>query len=131
MRVLLVEDDRALSLGIQHALEREGWRADALGDGEQAEGVGLPGQNDMAVLDLGLPRKNGMDVPSSWRVRGVLMSVLLLTAREQLADRVAGLDAGADDYLVKPFDLPELLGRLRALSGRAVAGCAGTRPVRP
>ena len=131
MRVLLVEDDRALSLGIQHALEREGWRVDVLSDGEQAEGVGLLGQHDMAVLDVGLPRKNGMDVPSSWRVRGVLMSVLLLTAREQLADRVAGLDAGADDYLVKPFDLPELLGRLRALSGRAVAGCAGTRPVRP
>ena len=119
MRVLLVEDDRALSLGIQHALEREGWRVDVLSDGEQAEGVGLLGQHDMAVLDVGLPRKNGMDVLRSWRARGVRMPVLLLTARDQLADRVAGLDAGADDYLVKPFDLPELLARLRALRRRA------------
>ena len=119
MRVLLVEDDRALSLGIQHALEREGWRVDVLSDGEQAEGVGLLSQHDMAVLDVGLPRKNGMDVLRSWRARGVRMPVLLLTARDQLADRVAGLDAGADDYLVKPFDLPELLARLRALRRRA------------
>ena len=119
MRVLLVEDDRALSLGIQHALEREGWRVDVLSDGEQAEGGGLLGQHDMAVLDVGLPRKNGMDVLRSWRARGVRMPVLLLTARDQLADRVAGLDAGADDYLVKPFDLPELLARLRALRRRA------------
>jgi DNA-binding response OmpR family regulator len=119
MRVLLVEDDRALSLGIQHALEREGWRVDALADGEQAAGVGLLGQHDMAVLDLGLPRRSGMDVLRAWRARGVRLPVLLLTARDQLADRVAGLDAGADDYLVKPFDLPELLARLRALRRRA------------
>ncbi len=119
MRVLLVEDDRALSLGIQHALEREGWRVDALTDGEQAEGVGLLGQHDMAVLDVGLPRKSGMEVLRTWRARGARLPVLLLTARDQLADRVAGLDAGADDYLVKPFDLPELLARLRALRRRA------------
>jgi len=119
VRVLLVEDDRALSLGIQHALEREGWRVDALTDGEQAEGVGLLGQHDMAVLDVGLPRKSGMEVLRTWRARGARLPVLLLTARDQLADRVAGLDAGADDYLVKPFDLPELLARLRALRRRA------------
>ncbi len=119
MRVLLVEDDRALSLGIQHALEREGWQVDALADGEQALGIGLLGQHDMAVLDLGLPRKSGMDVLRAWRARGARLPVLLLTARDQLADRVAGLDAGADDYLVKPFDLPELLARLRALRRRA------------
>ena len=119
MRVLLVEDDRALSLGIQHALEREGWQVDALADGEQALGIGLLGQHDMAVLDIGLPRKSGMDVLRAWRARGARLPVLLLTARDQLADRVAGLDAGADDYLVKPFDLPELLARLRALRRRA------------
>lgn len=119
MRVLLVEDDRALSLGIQHALESEGWRVDWLPDGEQAVGVGLQGEHDMAVLDLGLPRLSGMDVLRAWRTRGARMPVLLLTARDQLADRVAGLDAGADDYLVKPFDLPELLARLRALRRRA------------
>jgi two-component system, OmpR family, response regulator len=119
MRVLLVEDDRALSLGVQHALQAEGWRVDVLADGEQAVGVGQQGEHDMAVLDLGLPRKSGMEVLREWRARGVRLPVLLLTARDQLADRVAGLDAGADDYLVKPFDLPELLARLRALRRRA------------
>ena len=118
MRVLLVEDDRAVSLGVQHALEREGWRVDALADGEPACSVGLLGQHDLAVLDLGLPRKSGMEVLRHWRAHGVRMPVLLLTARDQLADRVSGLDAGADDYLVKPFDLPELLARLRALRRR-------------
>jgi two-component system OmpR family response regulator len=70
MRVLLVEDDRALSLGIQHALEREGWRVDALGDGEQAASEGLLGHHDVAVLDLGLPRKSGMEVLRHWRAQG-------------------------------------------------------------
>ncbi len=119
MRILLVEDDRALSLGIQHALEREGWRVDVLADGEQAAQVGLQGEHSLAILDLGLPRKSGMDVLRHWRAQGVAMPVLLLTARDDLADRVQGLDAGADDYLVKPFDLPELLARLRALRRRA------------
>jgi DNA-binding response OmpR family regulator len=119
MRVLLVEDDRALSLGIQHALAHEGWRVDALADGELAVGVGLENQHDMAVLDLGLPGCSGMGVLRAWRAKGVRMPVLLLTARDHLQDRVAGLDAGADDYLVKPFDLPELLARLRALRRRA------------
>lgn len=119
MRVLLVEDDRALSLGIQHALQAEGWRVDALADGEQAAHAATGGDHSVAVLDLGLPRKSGMDVLRHWRAAGVRMPVLLLTARDQLADRVAGLDAGADDYLVKPFDLPELLARLRALHRRA------------
>ena len=119
MRVLLVEDDRALSLGIQHALEREGWRVDVLGDGEQAAQIGLLGEHGLAVLDIGLPRKSGMDVLRHWRGHGVTMPVLLLTARDDLTDRVQGLDAGADDYLVKPFDLPELLARLRALRRRA------------
>lgn len=119
MRVLLVEDDRALCLGIQHALQREGWQVDALADGEQAAQVGTEGQHTVAVLDIGLPRKSGMDVLRHWRTHGVTMPVLLLTARDDLADRVQGLDAGADDYLVKPFDLPELLARLRALRRRA------------
>lgn len=119
MRVLLVEDDRALTLGIQHALEREGWRVDVLTDGEQAARVGLLGEHGLAVLDIGLPRKSGMDVLRHWRANGVAMPVLLLTARDDLTDRVQGLDAGADDYLVKPFDLPELLARLRALRRRA------------
>ena len=119
MRILLVEDDRALSLGIQHALEREGWRVDWLADGEQAMSEGLVGHHDLAVLDLGLPRRGGLEVLRHWRSRGARLPVLLLTARDELADRVQGLDAGADDYLVKPFDLPELLARLRALKRRA------------
>jgi DNA-binding response OmpR family regulator len=119
VRVLLVEDDRALSLGVQHALEREGWRVDVLADGEQAAQFGLQGEHSLAVLDLGLPRKSGMEVLRHWRAHGARMPVLLLTARDDLADRVQGLDAGADDYLVKPFDLPELLARLRALHRRA------------
>ena len=119
MRILLVEDDRALSLGIQHALEREGWRVDVLADGEQAMGEGVAGQHDLAVLDLGLPRRDGLSVLRHWRAQGARMPVLLLTARDELSDRVQGLDAGADDYLVKPFDLPELLARLRALRRRA------------
>lgn len=119
MRILLVEDDRALGLGVQHALEREGWRVDLLADGEQAMSEGLLGHHDLAVLDLGLPRRDGLDVLRHWRAQGARLPVLLLTARDELGDRVQGLDAGADDYLVKPFDLPELLARLRALKRRA------------
>lgn len=119
MRILLVEDDPALSLGVASGLEREGWSVDVLGDGEQAQSEGLVGQYDLCILDLGLPRRDGMDVLRHWRSRGVRMPVMLLTARDELRDRVAGLDAGADDYLVKPFDLPELLARIRALKRRA------------
>jgi len=119
LRVLLVEDDPALSLGVARALEREGWGVDVLGDGAQAMAEGLVGQFDLAVLDLGLPKRDGMEVLRHWRSRGAKLPVLLLTARDELADRVQGLNAGADDYLVKPFDLPELVARLRALKRRA------------
>ena len=119
MRILLVEDDPALSLGVARGLEREGWQVDVLGDGEQAMSEGVMGRYDMSILDLGLPRRDGMEVLRHWRAKGIRMPVLLLTARDELTDRVQGLDAGADDYLVKPFDLPELLARLRALKRRA------------
>jgi two-component system, OmpR family, response regulator len=119
MRILLVEDDPALSLGVARSLMREGWQVDALGDGEQALSEGLLGEHDLCILDLGLPRRDGLDVLRHWRAKGVRMPVLLLTARDELQDRVQGLDAGADDYLVKPFDLPELLARVRALKRRA------------
>jgi two-component system, OmpR family, response regulator len=119
MRILLVEDDPALALGVTHALQREGWRVDVLGDGEQALTEGLVAQYDIALLDLGLPRRDGMEVLRTWRARGEKLPVLLLTARDELADRVRGLDAGADDHLAKPFELPELLARLRALKRRA------------
>ncbi len=119
MRVLLVEDDQALSLGVRRALEREGWQVDGLADGLSALQAGLGGEHDVAVLDLGLPGRDGMEVLRHWRSRGVRMPVLLLTARDELSDRVQGLDAGADDHLAKPFDIPELLARLRALRRRA------------
>ncbi|MEW6705491.1 MAG: response regulator transcription factor [Pseudomonadota bacterium] len=119
MRILLVEDDPALSLGVARALEREGWGVDVLADGVQATAEGLINQFDLAVLDLGLPRKDGMEVLRHWRSRGAKLPVLLLTARDELSDRVQGLNAGADDYLVKPFDVPELVARLRALKRRA------------
>lgn len=126
MRILLVEDDRALGLGVQHALEREGWRVDLLADGEHAMSEGLLGHHDLAILDLGLPRRDGLDVLRHWRSHGARMPVMLLTARDELNDRVQGLDAGADDYLVKPFDVPELLARLRALKRRAAGRLAET-----
>jgi two-component system, OmpR family, response regulator len=119
MRILLVEDDPALSLGIARALEREGWSVDVLADGAQAIAAQPMAQFDLAVLDLGLPRKDGMEVLRHWRGHGAKLPVLLLSARDELVDRVQGLDAGADDYLVKPFDLPELIARLRALKRRA------------
>ncbi|TMH01831.1 MAG: response regulator transcription factor [Betaproteobacteria bacterium] len=119
MRILLVEDDPALSLGVARALEREGWGVDVLNDGEQAAAHGLIDQFDLAILDLGLPKRDGMEVLRGWRGRGAKLPVLLLTARDELGDRVQGLNAGADDYLVKPFDLPELVARLRALKRRA------------
>ncbi len=119
MRILLVEDDGALSLGISRAFEREGWRVDVLGDGQQAMAEGLAAQYDVAVLDLGLPRRDGMEVLRHWRARGARLPVLLLTARDELQDRVQGLNAGADDYLTKPFDVAELVARLRALKRRA------------
>jgi DNA-binding response OmpR family regulator len=119
MRILLVEDDSALCLGVSRAFEREGWRVDVLGDGQQAMTEGLAVPYDLAVLDLGLPRRDGMEVLRHWRSRGARLPVLLLTARDDLSDRVQGLDAGADDYLVKPFDVPELVARVRALKRRA------------
>jgi DNA-binding response OmpR family regulator len=119
MRILLVEDDPALSLGVARSLEREGWQVDVVADGEQALSAGLIGQYDLCMLDLGLPRRDGMDVLRQWRRQGLRMPVIVLTARDELHDRVLGLDAGADDYLVKPFDVAELLARARALKRRA------------
>jgi two-component system copper resistance phosphate regulon response regulator CusR len=124
MRVLLVEDDHALIVGVRHALQAEGWRVDVLSCGEQAAHAGLSGEHDVAVLDLGLPRRDGMDALRHWRSRGARFPVLMLTARDQLADRVAGLDAGADDYLVKPFAFSELLARVGAQLRRGAASSA-------
>lgn len=119
MRVLLIEDDRLLGEGIQTALARAPFTADWLQDGSTGLAALRDGGFDVVVLDLGLPRLDGMSVLRQARGAGIRTPILVLTARDQVDDRVAALDAGADDYLVKPFDNKELLARLRALHRRA------------
>ncbi len=119
MRVLLVEDDRLLGDGIRAGLMQAGFAVDWARDGREAE-LALAGEPyDAVVLDLGLPRLSGMEVLARARQAGNAVPILILTARDTVGERIAGLDAGADDYLVKPFDLGELQARLRALIRRA------------
>ena len=123
MRVLLAEDDPMIGASIRRGLRQDGFAVDWVEDGRAAELALSEDVHDALVLDLGLPKRSGLDVLAAMRRRGDARPVLVLTARDAVADRVAGLDAGADDYLVKPFDLDELAARLRALlrrgSGRA------------
>ncbi|WP_268800982.1 response regulator [Pseudomonas huanghezhanensis] len=119
MRLLLIEDDVALGEGIHQALSREGYTVDWLKDGTSALHALLSETFDVAILDLGLPRMDGLEVMRRMRESGSTLPVLILTARDATEDRIAGLDAGADDYLVKPFDLSELKARLRALLRRS------------
>ncbi|AJE14186.1 MULTISPECIES: response regulator [Stutzerimonas] len=119
MRLLLVEDDPALGEGIRTALKPEGYTVDWLQDGASALHALTHESFDLAVLDLGLPRLDGLEVLRRLRAEANPVPVLVLTARDATADRIAGLDAGADDYLVKPFDVAELKARLRALLRRS------------
>jgi two-component system, OmpR family, response regulator QseB len=123
MRLLLVEDDASLAAGITAALKPEGYTVDWLQDGISALHALRSEPFDLAILDLGLPRMDGLELLRSLRARQHPIPVLVLTARDGVQDRIMGLDAGADDYLVKPFDTAELKARLRALlrrsSGRA------------
>lgn len=118
MKVLLVEDDELLGAGIVDALECARYSVEWVRDGVQALTALRGGGVDIAILDLGLPRMDGMDVLRRAREAGVVSPVLVLSARDTTAQRIGGLDAGADDYLVKPFDLDELLARLRVLERR-------------
>jgi DNA-binding response OmpR family regulator len=119
MRLLLVEDDPMIGESLREALRRQGFAADWLRDGQAADAVLTSAERfDAVLLDLGLPRKGGIEVLKALRARGDTTPVIVLTARDALADKVAGLDAGADDYLVKPFELDELLARLRAVTRR-------------
>lgn len=119
MKLLLVEDDALLGEGVRAGLKQAGFAVDWVQDGLAAK-VALDSEEyDLLVLDLGLPKLSGMDLLKSVRAKRASLPVLILTARDTLADRVAGLNAGADDYLVKPFDLDELIARLNALLRRS------------
>jgi two-component system, OmpR family, response regulator QseB len=118
MRLLLVEDDAMIGEAIRAGLKRDGFTVDWVYDGESASQVLRSEEFDLLLLDLGLPRKGGLEVLTGARARGLEMPVLIITARDAVSDRVQGLDAGADDYLVKPFDLDELAARIRALLRR-------------
>ncbi len=124
MRLLLVEDDPMIGASVQRGLKLEGYTVDWVRDGAAAGQALADGVHELLLLDLGLPRKSGLDLLTSIRRKGLNLPVLVITARDSVADRVRGLDAGADDYLVKPFDLDELSARIRALvrrrSGRAL-----------
>lgn len=119
MRLLLVEDDALLGDGIRAGLKLEEYAVDWVRDGEAARRALFDQAYDACVLDIGLPRRDGLAVLKELRSRGSQVPVLILTARDTSSDKVAGLDAGADDYLTKPFDLPELQARIRALLRRS------------
>ena len=118
MRLLLVEDDSMIGAAAQQGLRHEGHTVDWVRDGQEGEAAVAGAPYDLVLLDLGLPRKNGLTILRGWRARGIQVPVLIITARDAVSDRVAGLDAGADDYLVKPFDLDELSARVRAVLRR-------------
>ena len=118
MRLLLVEDDPMIGHSVQSGLRQDGYSVDWVRDGVAAELAMANGVYELLVLDLGLPRKSGLDLLIGLRKKGASLPVLVITARDSVADRVKGLDAGADDYLVKPFDLTELSARIRALMRR-------------
>ncbi|MES2182991.1 MAG: response regulator transcription factor [Pseudomonadota bacterium] len=121
MRLLLVEDDVMVASGIKLGLADAGYAVDWVGSGERAEEVLRAEVFDAAIVDIGLPRMDGLELTRRLRAEGQTLPVLILTARDALRDRVQGLDLGADDYMVKPFELPELLARLRALLRRSQA----------
>ncbi len=133
MRILLVEDDPDLSRQLKQALSDADYVVDHAPDGEEAQFLGETEPYDAVILDLGLPKVDGVSVLERWRREGMTSPVLILTARAAWSDKVAGFDAGADDYLAKPFHTEELLARLRALLRRAAGhaqpalACGGLR----
>ena len=118
MRILLVEDNRRLHTSLRQSLEEDGYAVDSAFDGPEGELFALSAPYDLIILDIMLPRKNGLDVCRTLRQQRLRSPILMLTARDTVEDRVTGLDSGADDYLVKPFALQELRARLRALLRR-------------
>ena len=121
MRILVVEDENKVARALQEGLEAEGYEVSIAGDGEEGFRLASREPFDLVVLDLALPRRDGIDVLTSLRKCNIMTPVFILTARDGVEDRVLGLDRGADDYLIKPFTFPELLARIRALLRR---GCS-------
>ena len=119
MRLLLVEDDAMIGEAVLQVLRAEHYAVDWVRDGAMADAALQSEQYDLVLLDLGLPRRDGLDVLRALRGRRASVPVLVATARDGVADRIAGLDAGADDYVVKPYDIDELLARIRALLRRS------------
>ncbi len=119
MRLLVVEDDPNLNAQLVNALKDAGYAVDSARDGEEGHFLGDTEPYDAVVLDIGLPKMDGLSVIEQWRKDGRKMPVLLLTARDRWSDKVAGIDAGADDYVAKPFHMEEVLARLRALVRRS------------
>jgi two-component system OmpR family response regulator len=118
MRVLLVEDDRMIGAAVQQALSDAAYAVDWTTDGQQALAASLAQAYDVVLLDLGLPLRDGIDVLRQLRARNAHVPILIVTARDEVEDRIAGLDLGADDYVLKPFDVHELLARMRAVVRR-------------
>jgi DNA-binding response OmpR family regulator len=130
MRLLLVEDDQGLTQRLQSALTQAGFAVDIASDGVTAQDLGSTEPYDVVVLDLGLPKRSGLEVLKNWRAAGRTVPVIILTARDAWHERVDGFQAGADDYLGKPFYVEELIARLNALIRRTYAAsgsplCAG------
>ncbi len=119
MRLLVVEDDKDINRQLSDALALAGYAVDRAFDGEEGWFLGDTEPYDAVVLDIGLPKKDGVSVLSEWRKAGKVMPVLILTARDRWSDKVQGFDAGADDYVAKPFHMEEVLARLRALLRRS------------
>ncbi|MFN7086231.1 MAG: response regulator [Burkholderiales bacterium] len=122
MRILIVEDDPVLADGLTRSLRHADYAVDCIGDGAEADHILSAQSYDLVILDLGLPKIDGFEVLRRLRRRGIKTPVLVLTAHDALQDRVKGLDLGADDYMTKPFDLPELEARARALIRRGQSG---------
>jgi two-component system response regulator QseB len=119
MRVLVVEDDRMIAKGLHTALKQDGYAVDGVSDGASAAAALRSSRFDLVLLDLGLPERDGLEVLRELRSRGDATPVIIVTARDDVQNRIEGLDAGADDYIIKPFDLDEVAARMRSVLRRA------------
>jgi two-component system, OmpR family, response regulator PhoP len=131
MRLLLIEDDAALRLPLARQLEAEGYRVDQAKDGEEGLFLVQEYPFDLAIVDLGLPKLNGLSIVQRLRKDGSTMPLLILTARSSWQDKVSGLEAGADDYLTKPFEYPELAARVKALLRRSLKSASDVLTIGP